>query len=120
MTAVPVQAIRIAFEKAATRPVPVAGSFSPTSGETRWSDGIVARGDQVPRPVETSSILLCRVVRWSDGSVSFRLPSSRVEQTILILRLLSRRTSWRGPNQLRCFLKNSIVRVQASSAASLS
>jgi hypothetical protein len=103
---VPALAIRIALEKAATRPVPVAGSFSPTRGESHWSNGIVARGDQVPRPVETSSILPCRVVRRSDGSVS--------------LRLLSRRQAWRGPNQLRCFLKNSIVRVQASSAASLS
>src|SRR5947208_14826976 len=88
MAAVAALALLIALEKAAIRPIPVAGAFNPTSGETYWSDGVVSSGYKVPRPVETSYILLCRLVRWTDGSVSFRLPGSLVEQSVLLLMLL--------------------------------
>jgi hypothetical protein len=65
--------------RAATRPIPRGESVEIATGRTYWSDGVVTSGYvphyEVARPVKTDYVLFCRVVRWSDGSVSFRLPS---------------------------------------------
>jgi hypothetical protein len=78
-------ALFIAAIRAATRPIPVAESVEVATSKIHWSDGVVARMGEVPRPVETeyydaSALALyrvrlgLRVVRWSDGSFSYRLP----------------------------------------------
>ena len=67
-------AVFLAAARAATRPIPVAEAVETATGKVHWSDGVVARIGEVPRPVETDHYPGCRVVRWSDGSVSFRLP----------------------------------------------
>jgi hypothetical protein len=77
MVAVAILAVFIAGVRAATRPIPEGEAIEVGTGRTFWSDGVVTSGDvahlEVPRPVENKYILFCRVVRWSDGSVSFRL-----------------------------------------------
>jgi hypothetical protein len=78
-------ALFIAAVRAATRPIPEAESVEVVTGKIHWSDGVVARMGEVPRPVETryydaSALALyqirvgLRVVRWSDGSFSCRVP----------------------------------------------
>jgi hypothetical protein len=74
MFAVAFLASFIAAVRALTRPIPVAQSVEIATGKVHWSDGVVARTGEVTRPVETEYVLFCRVVRWSDGSVSVRLP----------------------------------------------
>jgi len=68
----------LAVLRAATRPIPAAVAIEVGTGRAVWSDGVVTSGYvaeyEVPRPVKTKSLVFGRVVRWSDGSVSFRLP----------------------------------------------
>ena len=53
MVAIALLALLIAAVRATTRPIPVAESVNTISGEVHWSDGVVSKGRDVPRPVET-------------------------------------------------------------------
>jgi hypothetical protein len=74
MIAVALLAVLIAAGRAATRPIPVAESVEVATGRVHWSDGVVSRTGEVVRPTETARYAVFRLVRWSDGSVSFRIP----------------------------------------------
>ena len=68
----------IAGARALTRPIPEPVSLEVGTGRIFWSDGVLTSAyvgqSDVPRPVERKHLLFCRLVRWSDGSSSLRLP----------------------------------------------
>jgi hypothetical protein len=85
MTVVAFLAVFVATVRAATRPIPVPETVDVATGKIHWSDGVVARMGEASRPVETTYYdmsalawyrvrLGLRMVRWSEGSFSYRLP----------------------------------------------
>jgi hypothetical protein len=75
MVAVAVLAVLIAALRAATRPIPTVTAVGEDSDGFiySWSDGAKTRWGERPMEAETQLYPLSRLVKYQDGSMSFRL-----------------------------------------------